>query len=153
LCADPFKLTHYLGRRAIGDRGAWGVASNGVRDDSRADLGRAGERAAEEFLRRRGYTIVERNFRCRGGEVDLIALRRGVVVFVEVKTRRRGAAVGPFEAVTPRKRRRLLCAARHYLARYRLEDRAARFDVVAVWADSGGGLKCEVVEAAFDAGG
>jgi putative endonuclease len=119
--------------------------------DRRADLGRAGERAAEEHLRGRGYVILERNFRCRGGEVDLVALCRGVVVFVEVKTRQPGAAVGPFEAVTPGKRRRLLRAARYYLARHRLEERAARFDVVGV-REGSDGFACELVENAFEAG-
>jgi len=119
--------------------------------DLRGELGRAGERAAEEFLRRRGYTILERNFRCRGGEVDLVGLHRGVVVFVEVKTRQRAAAVGPFESVTPRKRQRLVRAARYYLARHCLDDRAARFDVVGVW-EGRGRLVCELIENAFEAG-
>jgi putative endonuclease len=117
--------------------------------DRRGDLGRAGERAAEEFLRRRRYAILDRNFRCRGGEVDLVALHRGVVVFVEVKTRQSGAAVGPFAAVTPRKQQRIALAARYYLARHRLHGRMARFDVVGVW-ERADGFACEVIENAFE---
>ncbi len=117
--------------------------------DPRGDLGRAGERAAEEFLRRRGYAILERNFRCRAGEVDLIALHGGAVVFVEVKARRAGAAVGPFEAVMPRQQQRIARAARYYIERHRLHGRVARFDVVGVCRGAAGWV-CDVVENAFE---
>jgi putative endonuclease len=79
--------------------------------------------------------IIVRNYRTTGGEVDLIARDGDAVVFVEVKTRRRGA---PAEAVTPEKQRRLTLAAMHFLRRHRLLEHSARFDVVAVlWPESG----------------
>jgi putative endonuclease len=115
----------------------------------RGDLGSDGERAAEQFLRLRRYSIIERNYRCRGGEVDLVALHARVVVFVEVKTRSTGALVGPFEAITPQKQARLIRAARHFIQKHRLHDRVARFDVVGVWREAGG-LHCELIENAFE---
>ena len=70
--------------------------------DARRELGIDGERAAERFLRRLGYTIVERNYRCPLGEIDLVALDRRTIVFVEVKTLRRAGAASPFDAVDAR---------------------------------------------------
>ena len=112
-------------------------------------LGTEGERAAEAFLRRRRYAILERNYRCKAGEVDLIALHRGVVVFVEVKTRTQEEFGDPLEAVDRRKQRQVIRAARYFIAQHRLYDRDARFDVVGVWWQDGR-VRCEVVENAFE---
>lgn len=111
-------------------------------------LGTRGERAAEAFLRRQRYVILARNYRCRFGEVDLIALDRGMLVFVEVKARQRGALVSPFDVVDQRKQRQIARAAQHYVQRHRLENRLARFDVVGVWHD-GDALSCEHIKDAF----
>jgi putative endonuclease len=116
----------------------------------RQQLGADGERAAERCLRAHGYTIVERNYRCGLGEVDLIALDGSTVVFVEVKTRRRPAAGSPFDAVDVRKQRQIVRTAEHYVVTRRLDDRDVRFDVVGVWPE-GGGFACELVRDAFDA--
>ena len=105
--------------------------------------GRAGERAAERFLKRRGYRILARNVSYRQGEVDLVALdkRSGALCFVEVRSRA-GAdpLVSPEESVTLRKRRRIVSAARKFIAdrsRGAGSDCPARFDIVAVrFADS-----------------
>ena len=120
-------------------------------DDDRTTLGSRGEAAAERFLRRQRYTIVERNYRCQLGEVDLIALDRSVVVFIEVKARTGDAVGSPFEAVDRRKQRQLERVAKYYLSRHRLHDRDARFDVVGVWAE-GGELRCELIRNAFEVG-
>ena len=117
--------------------------------DDRQILGAEGERAAEKFLRRQCYTIVERNYRCPSGEVDLIALDRSTVVFVEVKTRTQPGFGSPLEAVDPRKQRQVQRAAQHYLSEKRLHDRDARFDVVGVWWENGQ-VRCELVKNAFD---
>jgi putative endonuclease len=118
--------------------------------DVRRVLGTDGERAAEDFLRRRRYTIVERNYRCRAGEVDLVALDGATIVFIEVKTRR-GAGFGtPLDAVDRRKQRQVCRAAQQFLAENRLQDRDARFDVVGVWWE-GGRPMCELVTNAFEA--
>ena len=116
--------------------------------DARRELGIDGERAAERFLRRHGYTIVERNYRCPLGEIDLVALDRRTIVFVEVKTLRRAGAASPFDAVDARKQRQIARAAEHYLAARRLVDRDVRFDVVGVCSD-GAELVCELVRDAF----
>jgi len=115
----------------------------------RRRLGIDGERAAERFLRRRGYTIVERNYRCACGEVDLIALHGRTVVFVEVKTRRGAAIDSPYDAIDGRKQRRIARVAEYYLSARRLQDRDVRFDVVGVWPE-GDQLVCDLLADAFD---
>ena len=117
--------------------------------DERQILGAEGERSAEKFLRRQRYTIVERNYRCASGEVDLIALDRSTIVFVEVKTRTQVAFGSPLEAVGLRKQRQIQRAAQYYLTKNRLHDRNARFDVVGVWWDNGA-PRCELVKNAFE---
>lgn len=100
--------------------------------DKRKSLGKAGEDLAERYLKRRGYAVVERNYRCPLGEIDLIALDKRAVVFVEVKTRRVDTSGAPLEAVNAAKQRRLKRAALHYLSRHRLHDRDVQFDVVGI---------------------
>jgi len=117
--------------------------------DQRQLLGADGERAAERFLRQQRYTIVERNYRCPLGEVDLIALDGRVVVFVEVKTRTQPGWGTPFEAVHPRKQRQVQRAAQRYLLERRLQGRDARFDVVGVWWEDGR-PQCELLKNAFE---
>lgn len=103
--------------------------------DGRRELGRRGEAVAEAFLRDRRWTIVERNFRCRAGEIDLVALDEGVLVFVEVRSRR-GTRLGtPLESVDPRKQAQVARVARHFVAVRGLTDRDARFDVIGVRFD------------------
>jgi putative endonuclease len=117
--------------------------------DERRQLGVDGERAAEKFLRRRRYQILQRNYRCPRGEVDLVALDGFTLVFVEVKTRSRESHGSPFEAVDRRKQSQMVRAARHFLAEHRLHDRDIRFDVVGVWSE-GGRVTCELVQNAFE---
>ena len=106
--------------------------------DPRQWLGRHGEALAERALRRAGLRILERRFRCRGGEIDLIAEDGRTLVFAEVKTRS-GVAFGlPAEAVTAAKQRRIVRAARLYLSRRGLWERPCRFDVITF--DRHGGL-------------
>jgi putative endonuclease len=119
--------------------------------DERQRLGVDGERAAQRFLRRRGYTIVECNYRCPLGELDLVALDGRTLVFVEVKTRRGTRAGSPFDAVDPRKQRQIARAAEYYLSARGLHDRDVRFDVVGVWRD-GEAIACELVRDAFEPG-
>jgi putative endonuclease len=91
-----------------------------------------------EHLVRAGLRILARNFRCRSGEIDVVAEDRGTVVFVEVKERTgesHGAAV---DAVTGAKRRKVVAAARAYAARHGLTGSPVRFDVVAIdWGPDG----------------
>ncbi|MBI2987477.1 MAG: YraN family protein [Deltaproteobacteria bacterium] len=99
-------------------------------------LGKEGERIAETFLRKKGYRLVERNYRCPVGELDLVLLDRRVLVFVEVKTRTDDRFGGPLEAVHPRKQHKMVKAALFFLSQHRLHHREARFDVVGIsWKD------------------
>ena len=96
--------------------------------------GESDENLAATFLERQGLKILERNYRCRFGEIDLIASSGATLVFVEVRARRSSAFGGAAGSITAAKRRRLVAAARHYLARRRA-DRACRFDVVLLQGD------------------
>lgn len=106
---------------------------------SRSELGRWAEELAARHLEAQGYAIVERNFRTRFGEVDLVARREDVLAFVEVKAVRTLAAGHPLERVGARKRARLGRLALAYVTARRrlLGDPAIRFDVVAVVAPDG----------------
>ena len=112
-------------------------------------LGTEGERVAEKYLRRQRYAILQRNYRCRAGEVDLVALDGDTVVFVEVKTRTQPGFGSPLEAVDPRKQLQVQRAAQYYLTENRLQERNARFDVGGVWWD-GGAVRWELVKNAFE---
>lgn len=95
--------------------------------------GQSGEEIAAAHLGREGLVILARNYRCRGGELDLVVRDSdGTVAFVEVKERRTGTHGQGYEAVTAGKRRRLLVAARHYASRHGLYEAPLRFDVVSV---------------------
>lgn len=95
-------------------------------------LGKEGEQIAETYLRKKGYRLVERNYRCPIGELDLIVLDRRVLVFVEVKTRTDNRFGTPLEAVGPRKQRKMIKTALFFLSQHRLHHREARFDVVGI---------------------
>lgn len=93
--------------------------------------GEPAEQLAAAFLERAGLRILERNYRCRFGEIDLVATNGPTLVFVEVRARTSEAYGGAAGSITAAKRRRLLAAARHYL-QHRSPGRACRFDVVLV---------------------
>lgn len=111
---------------------------------ARRAYGDFGERLAAEWYERQGYEIVARNWRCREGEIDLVARRGRVVVICEVKARRTDAYGSGFEAVTPVKQARLRRLAARWLGEARPGAVDVRFDVVAVT-----GARVEVLEAAF----
>jgi putative endonuclease len=102
-------------------------------------IGRLGEDAACSFLERDAYVIVERNWRVAAGEIDIIAEREGLTVFVEVKSRRSLAFGEPEESVTPAKARRLRALAGQYLAGG-VARGEVRFDVIAVMLDGEGSV-------------
>ena len=116
---------------------------------SKLELGRAGEKAAAELLKRRGYEVVGAGFTARRGEIDLICRRGGELVIVEVKTRATEAFGTPAEAVGPRKRRALAAAA----AEYRLLSGwkgSIRYAVVGLVGKPDGGFDSELIEDPFD---
>ena len=99
---------------------------------SRTAFGREGERLAERHLRRQGFRIVARNFRAVGAEIDLIAMDKNVLVFVEVKRLRDDNAGPPEEAIDDRKEEQIRRAAEMFALRYRAEEMLMRFDVIAI---------------------
>lgn len=115
----------------------------------RLETGERGETMAYWFLRQAGYTMVARNRKSRGGELDLIGWDGPVLAFIEVKTRGSGAAGRPEDAVTPKKQRRIGRAAREYLARLRKKPQAHRFDIVSVCWDDKAGLEVRLTKDAF----
>lgn len=119
--------------------------------DSRKSVGAYGERLAAELLREKGYRIVRSNWRCRTGELDLIAEDGAVLVFVEVRTRRLTGTFGtPEESVNVRKQRQIRETANMYLYACNAFERKLRFDVVAVYLDADGALvRMEHIQEAF----
>ena len=139
------------------DRTTRGGAAGAGRDSARAALGRYGENLAARHLSDAGFCVLERNWRCREGEIDIVAREGDVLVVCEVKTRR-GVAFGtPLEAVTPAKAARLRRLTARWLAATR-ESRAAdgvggfadiRFDVVGVLLPRAGAPTVEHLRGAF----
>jgi putative endonuclease len=111
--------------------------------------GRAGEEIAARHLARHGYRILARGWRTRLGELDLVAAREGLLVFVEVKTRRGGAFGPPAAAVHALKQARVARMARQYLAEGGHDGDACRFDVIAVTLRHGAEPLVEHIEDAF----
>ena len=111
--------------------------------------GMIGQQEAESYLAAKGYRILERNYRVRTGEIDLIARFENYIVFIEVKYRR-GVKFGfPREAVSIAKQRQIVRTAMHYITVQNLSDQDFRFDVVEVLDQNG--LKVNHIENAFDA--
>lgn len=98
-------------------------------------IGVAGEDFAAEVLKSQGYYILRRNFSCPYGEVDIVAINKGVISFVEVKTRTTTTYGEPSEAVDFRKQRHIRNAARYFLSRYKREYAAVDFQVMEVTAN------------------
>ena len=96
-----------------------------------ASIGAQGERDAADFLRSKGAEIVQMNFRCPQGEIDIIAIMDGVLIFCEVKRRSGNLSGSPAEAVTPAKQRKIIRAAEIWLARHPVEM-PMRFDVITI---------------------
>lgn len=97
--------------------------------------GSRAEDAALAYLQEQGLTLVERNYLCKGGEIDLIMQDGSMLVFVEVRKRSHTIFGGAAASVTPAKQRRLIKAAQHFLQRYRMPP-ACRFDVIAMDGDT-----------------
>ena len=115
-------------------------------------VGALGEDLAVSFLEGKRYRILERNYRCKGGEVDIVARdpRDKSLVFVEVKARRDLSYGVPQLAVTPFKQRQLSKAALTWLVKHRSQDAAARFDVIAILLADGAAPMIEHIVNAFE---
>ncbi len=101
-----------------------------TRTKRKNNTGDEGEFRAADFLRKQGYKILQRNYNCRTGEVDIIAKESGTIIFVEVKTRREGGKELPEAALTQKKRHRLCKAAQHFMRKYKMKDPLFRFDLI-----------------------
>lgn len=118
---------------------------------ARQKLGRQGEQIAAIYLQCQGYTIVEHNWRCPLGEVDIVARDGDCLVFVEVRAWRPGQYGAPEASITPRKQARMLEVAQSYLQVAGLEDVDWRIDVVAIEMDNAAQVKrlnhiCNAIE-------
>ena len=116
---------------------------------SRKTLGVIGEELANQYLRRRGYQMLFRNYRTTVGEIDLIARDRKTIVFVEVRTRRSDVAGTPAESITYRKRTQIIRNAKFFLHRYGMDEALCRFDVVTVLFPEKGEPDVQVIQDAF----
>ena len=121
--------------------------------EERKELGKWGEERAGNFLKKeKGFEILERNYRCPLGEIDIIARDRDVLVFVEVKTKESGDYLPPQVSVTRAKQCQVVRVARWYLKANRMLNRRCRFDVLAVTPAPGPGPETiEYFPAAFRA--
>ncbi len=96
-------------------------------------LGAFGEEAASAYLKKRGYQIIQKNFRCRAGEIDIIAADGETIVFIEVKTRRTLTYGLPCEAVTPLKRQHIKRVISYYVLLKGLSEKQLRIDVMELY--------------------
>ncbi len=117
--------------------------------DSHNELGHYGERVALASLRRRGYRLLDRNYRTKAGEIDLICRDGQTLCFVEVKTRHSGPHMHPADAVHRNKQQRTVRAAQHYLQVHGSPRIVARFDVVEVFITTGQIPECRVIADAY----
>jgi putative endonuclease len=117
----------------------------------RRDTGIFGEKLACDFLGKNGYHILETNYRCRGGEIDIIAQQEETLVFVEVRTKISRQFGSPEESITPAKMERLRTVAAHYGQNHDNLPASWRIDVVAIQMDSKGQVsRIELIENAVE---
>lgn len=116
----------------------------------RSAIGKRGEIEAALFLEKKGYKVLDRNYRCRYGEIDLVARDGHTVVFIEVKTRGSDRFGAPLASVDAKKQKKILLTSQFYIESNRLFDADLRFDVVGIEIN-GGKLAFELVKNAFEA--
>ena len=119
-----------------------------MKDSAKIKTGKEGEKIAADFLKKNGYRIIETNFRCALGEIDIIAREKGDLVFVEVKTRKSAELGYPEQAVGINKQRKMSQLALWYLQK-KNADTDARFDVVAITISTSGN-EIKLIKNAFD---
>lgn len=121
-------------------------------EDNRKDTGRTGESIALSFLQKQGYTVVEKNFRCKFGEMDIIAENDDQLVFIEVRSCRSLNSGLPQESLNYFKKKRLTQIALFYLTSHNLGNLSCRFDVVAVLFDAARRVSSiDLIKNAFEA--
>jgi putative endonuclease len=100
--------------------------------DSAKEVGAKGEKLAAKFLKRKGYKVIQRNYKCKLGEIDIVAEHDGTIVFVEVKTRQTQEFGPPQYAVTAAKRGQISKVALSYIRDKKMVDQSCRFDVIGI---------------------
>lgn len=98
----------------------------------RGEIGKAGEDLAYEYIKSKGYEIMWRNFRCKYGEIDIVARLKGVISFIEVKTRADDRYGYPEESLTKNKKRHIKDTAKYYIMKNNLSEDEFQFDVITV---------------------
>jgi putative endonuclease len=118
---------------------------------SRQELGSTGERLACGALKKKGYRIIEKNYRCRYGEIDIIASQKGCLVFVEVRSKSGNSFGSPEESITNAKQQKLVSAALDYITTHENLPQDWRIDFVAVEFDASGtkAVRIEIIENAI----
>ncbi|CAG7623401.1 YraN family protein [Paenibacillus allorhizosphaerae] len=117
---------------------------------TKKQLGALGESSAANYLQQHGLKVLERNWRCRSGEIDLVAADGELLVFVEVRTRSSSGFGTPAESIDFRKQRQVIETAQVYLMHKKEYERQIRFDVVSVMADPMGNVRSiEHIRGAF----
>jgi putative endonuclease len=116
----------------------------------RKEIGNAGEKLAKDFLKKKGYKIRETNFRCREGEIDIVAEKKGCLVFVEVRTKTGSVFGSSEESVTFSKKEKVIASALTYLSQHKDLPDSWRIDFVAVELDpKGKATRIEIIENAI----
>lgn len=126
------------------------MAQNQNKEPFHFSLGKAGENWAACSLEKKGYRVLEKNYRCQLGEIDLVLEKDRRIIFAEVKTRSSLEKGHPKEAVDERKRMQMGKTAAWYLKNHQMADASVRFDVVSVLLDRRGGYEIEHVENALN---
>ncbi len=122
------------------------MSDNDTTSETSKVIGDRAEESAARFLEQRGFAVLTRNFRCRGGEIDLVCRDGRTLVFVEVRLRRNATYGGAGASITAGKQRRVILAAQHYLLAHATADSDCRFDCVLL-----DGERIEWVRDAFSA--
>jgi putative endonuclease len=122
-----------------------------VKQMKRRDTGILGEQLARDFLKKRKYKIIETNYRCPHGEIDIVARKKNTVAFIEVRTRTSRDFGIPEESVTPVKKERMIATAYHYLQTHQDLPEHWRIDFVAIELNSDSKpSRIELIENAID---
>ena len=117
----------------------------------RKELGDIGEELARKFLKKKGYRIRETNFRCREGEIDIIAEQKGYLVFIEVRTKTSSSFGSPEESVTSAKKEKLIASALAYMSSHKDLPDNWRIDFVGIEMDQKGkATRIELIQNAVD---
>jgi putative endonuclease len=117
---------------------------------NRKDTGNLGENLAANSIKKRGYRILERNYRCKQGEIDIVAEKKESLVFIEVRTKKSNDFGIPEESVTSFKKEKLISAAFNYLTEHQKHSSIWRIDFIAVELDNKGKMKrIEIIENAI----